>query len=110
MRLAFGVLSFAVGLVAASITPLPLGLEEDLVPRLSLPSLEAGYHGLVKENETLVEVTPKIVGVGAKICDFHIVNKHHGEAPFQVFAINSEKPELLQETLQIRKVPVDLSS
>ncbi|CAB0016507.1 unnamed protein product, partial [Nesidiocoris tenuis] len=59
------------------------GNSSDLVPRLSLPNLEAGYHGLVKENETLVEVTPKIVGVGAKICDFHIVNKHHGEAPFQ---------------------------
>jgi calsyntenin 1 len=38
----------------------------------------------VKENETLVEVTPRIRGVGAPICNFRIVNKHHGEAPFEV--------------------------
>lgn len=54
------------------------------VPRLDLESLESGYHGLVKENETLVEVTPRIRGVGADICSFRIVNKHHGEAPFEV--------------------------
>lgn len=54
------------------------------VPRLDLENLESGYHGLVKENETLVEVTPKIRGIGADICGFHIVNKHHGEAPFEV--------------------------
>uniref|UniRef100_A0A0K8SB61 Cadherin domain-containing protein n=1 Tax=Lygus hesperus TaxID=30085 RepID=A0A0K8SB61_LYGHE len=104
MRLALGVLSFAVGLVAASITPSPLGLEEELVPRLSLPSLEAGYHGLVKENETLVEVTPKIVGVGAKICDFHIVNKHHGEAPFQIILKGDGEAELrARKTLNCEK-------
>ncbi|XP_014246637.1 calsyntenin-1 isoform X2 [Cimex lectularius] len=67
---------------------------EDLVPRLSLQNLEAGYHGLVKENETIVEVTPKIRGVGAKICDFHIVNKHHGEAPFQIILKEGGEAEL----------------
>jgi hypothetical protein len=55
-----------------------------LVPRLDLASLESGYHGLVKENETLVEVTPRIKAVGGDICSFRIVNKHHGEAPFEV--------------------------
>jgi len=54
------------------------------VPRLDLASLESGYHGLVKENETLVEVTPRIKAVGGEICSFRIVNKHHGEAPFEV--------------------------
>jgi hypothetical protein len=39
---------------------------------------------LVKENETLVEVTPRIKAVGGDICSFRIVNKHHGEAPFEV--------------------------
>lgn len=42
-----------------------------------------GYHGLVKENETLVEVTPEIYAIG-DVCNFNIVNKHHGEAPFEV--------------------------
>jgi hypothetical protein len=54
------------------------------VPHLDLASLESGYHGLVKENETLVEVTPRIKAVGGDICSFRIVNKHHGEAPFEV--------------------------
>jgi hypothetical protein len=54
------------------------------VPHLDLASLESGYHGLVKENETLVEVTPRIKAVGGEICSFRIVNKHHGEAPFEV--------------------------
>ena len=55
-----------------------------LVPRLDLENLESGYHGLVKENETLVETTPQIRALGAKICSFHIANKHHGEAPFEI--------------------------
>lgn len=54
------------------------------MPRLDILNLESGYHGLVKENETLVEVTPRIRAVGAQICSFKIVNKHHGEAPFEV--------------------------
>lgn len=54
------------------------------VPRLDLESLESGYHGLVKENETLVEVTPQIRALGGKVCSFRIANKHHGEAPFEI--------------------------
>lgn len=54
------------------------------VPRLDLDSPESGYHGLVKENETLVEVTPQIRAIGAKVCSFRIANKHHGEAPFEI--------------------------
>ncbi|KAI5749919.1 hypothetical protein M8J76_011399 [Diaphorina citri] len=51
-------------------------------PRLDLPNLDSGYHGLVRENETLVEVTPTIRALG-DVCSFRIVNKHHGDAPFQ---------------------------
>ncbi|CAG9820749.1 unnamed protein product, partial [Phaedon cochleariae] len=51
--------------------------------RLDIENLENGYHGIVKENETLVEVTPAIRAVG-EVCRFRIVNKHHGEAPFDV--------------------------
>jgi hypothetical protein len=54
------------------------------VPHLDLASIESGYHGLVKENETLVEVTPRIKAIGGDVCSFRIVNKHHGEAPFEV--------------------------
>lgn len=53
-------------------------------PRLDLDSPESGYHGLVKENETLVEVTPQIRAIGAKVCSFRIANKHHGDAPFEI--------------------------
>ncbi|XP_073992692.1 calsyntenin 1 [Rhodnius prolixus] len=92
-----GFLLFAAYLVClstANVSPQQTSPDEDLVPRLSLQNLEAGYHGLVKENETIVEVTPKIRGVGAKICDFHIVNKHHGEAPFQIILKEGGEAEL----------------
>lgn len=56
-----------------------------LVPKLNVGNLETGYHGLVKENETLVEVTPPIRATGAEICAFRINNKHHTDAPFEVF-------------------------
>lgn len=52
-------------------------------PRLDLANLDGGYHGLVRENETLVEVTPTIRALG-DVCSFRIVNKHHGEAPFEI--------------------------
>lgn len=64
--------------------PTPTTIKDHGVPRLDLESLESGYHGLVKENESLVEVTPQIRALGAKICSFHIANKHHGEAPFEI--------------------------
>lgn len=64
------------------------------VPRLDLENPESGYHGLVKENETIVEVTPKIRGVGAEICGFRIVNKHHGEAPFEILLKGEGEAEL----------------
>ncbi|XP_012282525.1 calsyntenin-1 [Orussus abietinus] len=64
------------------------------VPRLELESLESGYHGLVKENETLVEVTPQIRASGAKVCSFRIANKHHGEAPFEIIPKEKNTAEL----------------
>lgn len=51
---------------------------------MDIDNLDNGYHGLVKENETLVEVTPAIRAVGAPVCGFRIVNKHHGDAPFDI--------------------------
>lgn len=53
-------------------------------PKLDVDNLENGYHGLVKENETIVEVTPAIRAIGEQVCSFRIVNKHHGEAPFEI--------------------------
>ncbi|XP_071439640.1 calsyntenin-1 [Hetaerina americana] len=73
----------------------------DGVPRLDIISLESGYHGLIKENETLVEVTPRIRGVGARICGFKIVNKHHGEAPFEIVLKDQERGEA---ELRARKI------
>lgn len=81
------------GLAACSING-TTGTFTNGVPRLDLENLESGYHGLVKENETLVEVTPKIRGIGADICGFHIVNKHHGEAPFEIILKAEGEAEL----------------
>jgi len=44
----------------------------------------SGYHGLIQEDERVVEVKPKIQAIGAEICAFRIINRHHSEAPFQV--------------------------
>lgn len=59
------------------------------VPKLNLGKQENGYHGLVRENETLVEVTPPIRATGAQICSFKIINKHHTDAPFEVSSVYS---------------------
>ncbi|VVC89504.1 unnamed protein product [Leptidea sinapis] len=54
------------------------------IPYLELAEPDEGYHGLIKENETLVEVRPTIRARGP-LCSFLILNnKHHGEAPFEV--------------------------
>lgn len=65
-----------------------------IVPHLDLDSLDSGYHGLVKENETLVEVTPQIRAIGGEICSFRIVNKHHGDAPFKIIVRDEGLAEL----------------
>ena len=46
--------------------------------------LETTYHGLIKENETFVELMPQLRVVEGKICGFHIRNTHKGDIPFQV--------------------------
>uniref|UniRef100_A0A8D9AP55 Calsyntenin-1 n=1 Tax=Cacopsylla melanoneura TaxID=428564 RepID=A0A8D9AP55_9HEMI len=67
-------------------------LAEEEAPRLDLPDLDSGYHGLVRENETLVEVTPTIRALG-DVCSFRIVNKHHGEAPFEIILKDDSEGE-----------------
>ncbi|KAK5638899.1 hypothetical protein RI129_013194 [Pyrocoelia pectoralis] len=63
-------------------------------PKLDIDNLENGYHGLVKENETIVEVTPAIRAIGEPVCGFRIVNKHHGEAPFDIVSKDNGYAEL----------------
>lgn len=63
-------------------------------PKLDIDNLDNGYHGLVKENETIVEVTPAIRAVGEEVCRFRIVNKHHGEAPFEIILKDEGYAEL----------------
>lgn len=66
-------------IVSYNLKCLPL----EILPKLVIDDNLSGYHGLVKENETLVEVVPEIYAIG-DVCNFNIVNKHHGEAPFEV--------------------------
>lgn len=46
--------------------------------------LETTYHGLIKENETIVELMPQLRVDEAKICGFHLWNTHRAATPFQV--------------------------
>lgn len=50
--------------------------------------LESTYHGLIKENETFVELMPQL-RVDAKISGFHILRNTHKDIPFQVRATTS---------------------
>ncbi|XP_073958683.1 calsyntenin 1 isoform X2 [Choristoneura fumiferana] len=64
------------------------------VPYLELSEPDEGYHGLIRENETLVEVTPPIRARGP-LCSFLILNnKHHGEAPFEIMVIDENEARL----------------
>ncbi|XP_054745497.1 calsyntenin-1 [Anastrepha obliqua] len=51
--------------------------------------LEKSYHGLVRENETLVEITPLIKVDEEKICNFRILKKPYHEIPFQIELVNN---------------------
>lgn len=46
-----------------------------IVPHPAERILQSSYHGLIKENETVVEITPLIKVDDSKICDFHIVQR-----------------------------------
>ncbi|XP_047540853.1 calsyntenin-1 isoform X2 [Vanessa atalanta] len=64
------------------------------IPYLELAEPDEGYHGLIRENETLVEVTPAIRARGP-LCSFLILNnKHHGEAPFEIMVIDENEARL----------------
>lgn len=56
--------------------------------------LEKSYHGLIRENETLVEITPLIKVDEEKICNFRILKKPYHEIPFQVRIIKIKKESL----------------
>lgn len=55
-----------------------------LFPSILEYILEKSYHGLIRENETLVEITPLIKVDEEKICNFRILKKPYHEIPFQV--------------------------
>ncbi|XP_026846792.1 calsyntenin-1 isoform X1 [Drosophila persimilis] len=51
--------------------------------------LEKSYHGLIRENETLVEITPLIKVDEEKICNFRILKKPYHEIPFEIELVNN---------------------
>lgn len=70
------------------------GNNNEEIPYLELDEPDEGYHGLIKENETLVEVTPPIRARGP-LCSFLILNNiHHGEAPFEIMVIDENEARL----------------
>ncbi|XP_060661152.1 LOW QUALITY PROTEIN: calsyntenin-1 [Drosophila nasuta] len=62
--------------------------EEDFLTRRE-NILENSYHGLIRENETYVEITPLIKVNEEKICNFRILKKPYHEIPFQIELINN---------------------
>ncbi|XP_047036969.1 calsyntenin-1 [Helicoverpa zea] len=83
-----------VGVLATSVFSAEGNNDNEDIPYLELAEPEEGYHGLIKENETLVEVTPPIRARGP-LCSFLILNnKHHGEAPFEIMVIDENEARL----------------
>ncbi|CAH0599222.1 unnamed protein product [Chrysodeixis includens] len=83
-----------VGVLATSVYSAEGNNDNEDIPYLELAEPEEGYHGLIKENETLVEVTPAIRARGP-LCSFLILNnKHHGEAPFEIMVIDENEARL----------------
>ncbi|XP_076320590.1 calsyntenin-1-like [Tachypleus tridentatus] len=66
---------------------------QKLVPRLDKVGPDVGYHAIVKENEKIVEVIPRIRVVDVEPVRFLVNSKHHGEIPFRVQITNSKKGE-----------------
>ncbi|XP_052862010.1 calsyntenin-1 isoform X2 [Anopheles cruzii] len=64
--------------------------------------LETSYHGLIKENETFVEITPLIKVDESKICGFHIIKKNK-EIPFQIELVNELGILKAKKTLNCEK-------
>ena len=71
---------------------------------LEVSSRSSGYHGLVDEDKQLVDVTPKIRASGAEICAFRIVNKHHGETPFEVSVTSPAHPIGFHQLTSLRNI------
>lgn len=83
-----------VGVLVASVQCVERNNDNEDIPYLELAEPEEGYHGLIRENETLVEVTPAIRARGP-LCSFLILNnKHHGEAPFEIMVIDENEARL----------------
>ncbi|CAG9796024.1 unnamed protein product [Diatraea saccharalis] len=83
-----------VGVLVASLQNVEGNNDNEDIPYLELAEPEEGYHGLIRENETLVEVTPVIRARGP-LCSFLILNnKHHGEAPFEIMVIDENEARL----------------
>ncbi|KAM3959932.1 LOW QUALITY PROTEIN: calsyntenin 1 [Aphomia sociella] len=83
-----------VGVLVASVLSAEGNNDNEDVPYLELAEPEEGYHGLIRENGTLVEVTPAIRARGP-LCSFLILNnKHHGEAPFEIMVIDENEARL----------------
>lgn len=51
--------------------------------------LESSYHGLIKENETFVEIRPLIKVDSTKVCDFHLIKKGNHDLPFKIELVNN---------------------
>ncbi|XP_072945849.1 calsyntenin-1 [Epargyreus clarus] len=83
-----------VGVLVASAHNAEGNTDNEDIPYLELAEPDEGYHGLIRENETLVEVTPAIRARGP-LCSFLILNnKHHGEAPFEIMVIDENEARL----------------
>lgn len=65
--------------------------------------LEASYHGLIKENETFVEITPVIKVDESQVCDFRIIKKSNHEIPFEIELVDNLAVLKATKTLNCEK-------
>lgn len=65
--------------------------------------LEQSYHGLIKENETIVELTPIIKVDETQVCDFRIIKKSAHEIPFEIELVDNLAVLKATKTLNCEK-------
>lgn len=65
--------------------------------------LEASYHGLIKENETFVELTPVIKVDETRVCDFRIIKKSNHDIPFEIELVDDLAVLKATKTLNCEK-------
>ncbi|XP_074603874.1 calsyntenin 1 isoform X2 [Brevipalpus obovatus] len=70
---------------------------DDYPPRFEGLKPDEGFHAIVRENDRTVIISPRIKVVNGDLCNIEILNKHHGDIPFEVKITDKLRGEAILE-------------